>query len=124
MTTVAQAWDELIESLEGAGLNPTGDPNGKALPCAIVISDGVEIDERWPIGRRQAPAIFRVLLVAGAWDQEASARALAASVQAFLTMAATLVGWGVGPVQPAIAYALDGGTAIGSPVTLSRMVDF
>lgn len=120
MTTLLEARDALMTALATAGLNPTDDPSGRAVPCTIVVGDGADTSA---IGRRQLPAGFRVVLLAGAWDGSGTSRTLASSVSAFLTMAATLVGWGVGPMGPDRTYQTAGGLLLGAECTLSHQVD-
>ena len=119
MSTVLQRRDELIAAL--ATVNPQEDP-GAALPHARVYGGGVDLSDG--VSRRQSPAVFRVVLLAGAYSQAASARALAGQVSTFLTAAATLAEWGVGTVQRDLQYDTAGGRVLGAECLLTAMVDY
>lgn len=118
MTTVLQARDALSTAL--AALNPQ--EGGGALPHCRIYGAGVDLSDG--VSRRQSPALFRVVLLAGAFSEAASARNLAEIVSTFLTAAATLAGWGVGTIGPDRIYNVAGGQVLGAEVTLSVMVDY
>ena len=120
MTTILQARDELDTALTSGGVPIADAPGAMAVPYGVIFGDGV-VDIQ--PNRRQARASFRMLLVAGGWEQAETGRTLTGMVQTALDTLLELDGWQMGEVRSDVWVTLAAGQMLAANVTASRMVD-
>lgn len=117
MTTMAQARAELRAALVAAGVPVARSPGPKA---AVIFGDGMDLEH---IGRGQAEATFRVVLIAGKFDVAASTTELDAAKLRALTAVRGLDGWRLGEIRRDTVVTIAGGQYLAADVTASRFVD-
>jgi hypothetical protein len=120
MTSILQARDELGTAL--AVVMAVADVPGQAAPpCAVIFGEGAGDLEH--IGRGQLTASFRITLLSGGWDLEASGRVLTGLVQSAIGVVLALPSWRLDAIRRDTTIDIAGGRMLGADVIASRMVD-
>lgn len=121
MSSLVERRGELVEALVAGDVDVAPTPGRAASPCVLVYGNG--IDDLRGVGRGQLPAGFRLVLVAGRADQEASADLLDALTLVVLGILRELAGWRLGQIRPDTIRPIGAGDYLTRDVTCAVMVD-
>lgn len=121
MTTLAEARADLAGALVNGAVDVAPTPGRVASPCVLVFGNGIA-DLRG-VGRGQLPAGFRLVLVAGRADQEATAAMLDALTLVVLGILRELEGWRLGEIRPDTIRTFGAGDYLTRDLTTAVMVD-
>lgn len=119
MTTLAGARAELLAAYATASIR-AGSASLGETPYVLVAGGGIDAAH---VMRGQALATFRSILVAGAWDDAASATTLDALKLATLDVLIGLAGWQVGSLGSDGLRSFAGGDYLSAEWSASRMID-
>ena len=119
MTTLGSARAEVIAALQAADVRAVAAPGGE-VPYVYVAGDGGNVT-RLLAGLVQTD--WRLILVGGAWDEEAAATELDTLKQSVLETLRALDGWAVGELGRDGARDWAGGLYLTADISASRLVD-
>jgi hypothetical protein len=120
MTTIADRRTELAAALVAGGVSVTNAPGRVSPPVAVLIAAGSDLEG---VGRGQVAYGFRVVLVAGAADADASALRLDELVGDAIAVLRNLDGWRLTTVGATSTRDIAGALYLTADVTASAMID-
>ncbi len=120
MSTIAQQRAVLAAALVAGGVPTTNAPGRVSPPVAVLVAAGSDLEG---IGRGQVAYGFRVVLVSGAADADASAGRLDELVTDTITVLRNLNGWRITTVGAASVRDVAGSLYLSADVTALAMID-
>jgi len=120
VSTLAGRRAELIAALVAGEVDVAPTPGRATPPCVLVYGNGIA--DMTGIGRSQVPVGFRLVLVSGSVDQEASAELLDALTLVVLGILRALP-WPIGPLERDTIRKLGLGEYLTRDITATAMVD-
>lgn len=125
MTTLAEARADLIAALIGAGLPAGSSPGAAEPPCALVFGQGIDVSDRGHVARGQVPALFRVTVLGGIFDDsDLPGAELASALALTLGVLRGLDPWRIDDVRADyVAATPGGGRYLAADVIAATMIE-
>jgi hypothetical protein len=107
---LAEARAALIAAIVADGLPAGSSPGAAEPPCALVFGQGLDVSDRGHVARGQVPALFRVTVLGGLFeDADLAGAELAAAQGIVLGAVRGLAGWRLDDVRADYVAATPGG---------------
>ena len=120
MSTIATRRTELAAALVAGGVSTSNAPGRVSPPVAVLVAAGSDLEG---IGRGQVPFGYRIVLVAGAADADASALRLDELVTDTIAVLRSLDGWRIDNLGSASVRDVAGALYLSADVTAYAMID-
>lgn len=124
MTTLAEARAALIAAIAGAGVPASSSPGDAEPPCALVFGQGLDVTDRGHVLRGQVPAIFRVTVLGGIFDDgDLAGSELATTLGTVVATVRALAGWRIDAVRPDYVAATGTGRYLAADLIAAYPID-